>query len=93
MIVGTSQIDRVKGLIGKLSQEETLLIFSSWDGYYKIPEQVKANPKYKEFRELFRNVVDIHTSGHADKATIKKVIETIKPKKVICIHKEAGAKL
>ena len=93
MIVGTSQIDRVKGLIGKLPQEETLLIFSSWDGYYKIPEQVKANPKYKEFRELFCNVVDIHTSGHADKTTIKKVIETIKPKKVICIHKEAGAKL
>ena len=86
MIVGTSQIDRVKGLIDKLPQEETLLIFSSWDGYYKIPE-------YKEFRELFRNVVDIHTSGHADKTTIKKVIETIKPKKVICIHKEAGAKL
>lgn len=93
MIVGTSQIDRVKGLIDKLPQEETLLIFSSWDGYYKIPEQVKANPKYKEFRELFHNVVDIHTSGHADKTTIKKVIETIKPKKVICIHKEAGAKL
>ena len=93
MIVGTSQIDRVKGLMGKLPQEETLLIFSSWDGYYNIPEQVKANPKYKEFRELFRNVVDIHTSGHADKTTIKKVIETIKPKKVICIHKEAGAKL
>ena len=71
MIVGTSQIDRVKGLISKLPQEETLLIFSSWDGYYKIPEQVKANPKYKEFRELFCNVVDIHTSGHADKTTNK----------------------
>ena len=69
------------------------MIFPSWDGYYKIPEQVRANPKYKEFRELFHNVVDIYTFGHADKSTIKKVIETIKPKKVICIHKEAVAKL
>lgn len=57
------------------------------------PEQVKANPKYKVFREMFHNVVDIHTSGHADRATIKKVIEIINPKEVICIHKEADAEL
>ena len=93
MVVGTSQMDRVKELIGKLPQEETLLIYSSWDGYYKIPEQVEGNSKYKDFRAMFPNVVDIHTSGHADKATIKKVIETIQPKEVICIHKEADAKL
>lgn len=93
MVVGTSQMDRVKELIGKLPQEETLLIYSSWDGYYKIPEQVEANSKYKDFRDMFHNVVDIHTSGHADKATIKKVIETVKPKEVICIHKEADAEI
>ena len=91
MVVGTSQMERVKGLLDKLPQEETLLIYSSWDGYYKDPEQVKANPKYKEFREMFHNVVDIHTSGHADRQTIKKVIKTVKPKEVICIHKEADA--
>lgn len=93
MVVGTSQADKVKKLLDGLSQEETLLIYSSWDGYYKNAEQVKANSKYKEFREMFHNVVDIHTSGHADKATIRKVIETVRPKEVICIHKEAGATL
>lgn len=93
IVVGTSQADKVKKLLDRLSQEETLLIYSSWDGYYKNAEQVKANPKYKEFREMFHNVVDIHTSGHADKATIRKVIETVRPKEVICIHKEAGATL
>lgn len=93
VVVGTSQADKVKKLLDRLSQEETLLIYSSWDGYYKNAEQVKANPKYKEFREMFHNVVDIHTSGHADKATIRKVIETVRPKEVICIHKEAGATL
>lgn len=93
MVVGTSQTDRIKKLLDKLPQEETLLIYSSWDGYYKNAEQVKANSKYKELREMFHNVVDIHTSGHADKATIRKVIETVRPKEVICIHKEAGATL
>ena len=93
IVVGTSQADKVKKLLDRLSQEETLLIYSSWDGYYKNAEQVKANPKYKEFREMFHNVVDIHTSGHADKATIRKVIETLCPKEVICIHKEAGTML
>lgn len=93
MVVGTSQTDRIKELLDKLLQEETLLIYSSWDGYYKNAEQVKANSKYKEFREIFHNVVDIHTSGHADKATIRKVIETVCPKELICIHKEAGATL
>lgn len=93
MVVGTSWADRIKELLDKLPQEETLLIYSSWDGYYKNAEQVKANSKYKEFREMFHNVVDIHTSGHADKVTIRKVIETVCPKEVICIHKEAGATL
>ncbi len=44
-------------------------------------------------RDMFHNVVDIHTSGHADRATIKKVIETINPNEVICIHKESDAEL
>lgn len=91
MVTGPSQMNKIKVLIQKLPQEETLLIYSSWDGYYQDPEQVKANPKYKEFRDLFHNVVDIHTSGHADKATIKKVIEIINPKEVIFIHKEVDA--
>ena len=85
-------------LYGKLKRRGFVLVvgtsqYSSWDGYYKIPEQVNANPKYKEFREMFHNVVDIHTSGHADRQTIKRVIECVNPKEVICIHKEADAKL
>ena len=61
---------------------------TTWEGYYTIPEQIAANPGYKNFRELFYNIVDIHTSGHADKTTIKRVIETINSKEVIVIHKE-----
>ncbi len=78
MVVGTSQINRISELLHKIPQEETLLIYSSWDGYYKDPEQIKANPRYKEFHTMFHNVVDIHTSGHADRQTIKKLPVSIR---------------
>ena len=93
LVAGTSQISQVADILKELPMDETILIYSSWEGYYTIPEQIEANSDYKNFRELFNNVVDIHTSGHADKATIQKVIETIKPKEVICIHKEPDAEL
>lgn len=93
LIAGTSQLCFVKELCEDLNQEEILCIYSSWDGYYKIPEQVEVNSLYKEFRDSFHNVVDIHTSGHASRETIEKVIKTVQPKEVICIHKEADAEL
>lgn len=42
---------------------------------------------------MFHNVVDLHTSGHADRSTIENVIKMVNPKEVICIHKEADAQL
>ncbi len=93
MIVGVSQKDRISNLLTKLPQEETVLIYSIWDGYYKDPGQIKTDPRYKEFRNIFRNVVDLHTPGHADRKTIMKLVDTISPKKVIVIHREADAVL
>ena len=93
LIAGTSQISRVKELIKELPIEETLLIYSSWEGYYTIPEQIAVNLGYKKFRELFHNVVDIHTSGHADKSAIKRVVNIIKPQNIIIIHREKGTVL
>ena len=93
LLAGTSQISRVEELLKELLIEETLLVYSSWEGYYTLSEQVNANPAYKNFRELFSNVIDIHTSGHADKTTIRKVIDVVKPKKNIFIHKEKSAVL
>ncbi len=91
MITGIAKYHDVQKMINFLPHSEIILIYSSWEGYYQIPGQIEANPNYKLFREMFSNVVDIHTSGHADCNTIKKVIEVIKPKEVICIHKEADA--
>lgn len=94
MTAGLSQMSFVEDLYSHLPQEETLLIYSSWDGYYKDPDQVAINPAYKLFREMFLNVVDIHTSGHADRKTIEEVITTVNPKDaIIGIHKDADQSL
>ena len=94
MVAGVSQFIRVEALHSLLPEDDTLFIYSTWDGYYKDPEQIEQNPAYKLLRESFHNVVDIHTSGHASRQTIKDVIETVKPKRaIIGIHKEKGQML
>ena len=92
--VNASQMERVQSALQRLNPSETLLIYSSWDGYYKDPEQVAVNPRYKQFREMFDNVVDLHTSGHSDRKTLARVINTIHPKEsIIGIHKEPDTSL
>ena len=82
-----------------LNPSEVLFIYSTWPGYYQIPEQEQLNSSYADFRNVFSggtpfsNVLDIHTSGHADRATIKKVVEIVNAKEVICIHKDAGMEM
>ena len=94
LVTGVTKYADVELMRMHLPDNETVLIYSSWDGYYKIPEQVEVNSDYKIFRDSFNNVVDIHTSGHADRDTIKKVVEIVNPKdEVIVIHKEADASL
>ena len=94
LVTGVGKYVDVALMRMQLPDSETILIYSSWDGYYKIPEQVRVNDEYQMFRESFYNVVDIHTSGHADRETIKKVIEIVNPKEeVIAIHKDADASL
>jgi ribonuclease J len=94
LVTGVRKVKEVEGMRMNLPDSDTILIYSSWDGYYKIPEQVKVNDGYQKFRKLFNNVVDIHTSGHADRDTIRKVIDIVNPKEdVIVIHREADASL
>lgn len=93
-IATAAQLGAVQHICDGLDPTEVLLIYSAWDGYYKDPEQVKANPRYKYFREAFDNVVDIHTSGHANRETLARVITTINPKEsIIGIHKDPGTSL
>ena len=94
MVVGAAHSERVENILQFFDPEETLFIYSAWDGYYQLPEQIEANPGYRQMRSLFKNVVDIHTSGHADRNTIEKVIKTVYPREaIIGIHKDANASL
>ena len=94
LVTGVTHQAFVEELCENLDPSEVLFVYSSWDGYYKDPEQVKVNPRYKLFRDAFQNIVDIHTSGHADRKTIKQVIETVNPTEaIIGIHKDKGQTL
>ena len=93
-IATVTQLANVQDICDDLDPSEVVLIYATWDGYYKDPEQVKANPRYKYFHDAFNNVVDIHTSGHADCETLARVITAINPKEsIIGMHKEPGTSL
>ena len=92
--VNLTMMGKVRSVLDQLNPAETFLIYSTWDGYYKDPEQVAINPRYKAFREMFDNVVNIHTSGHASQETLAQVITTINPKEsIIGIHKDPDTSL
>jgi len=59
------------------------LIYSMWEGYLD-------KPNTKEFIDYLNNkkfkLYKIHTSGHADTKTLKKLVEAIKPKNIVPIH-------
>jgi ribonuclease J len=64
-------------------------IYSMWEGYLQ-------KPTTKKFVDYLRNrkfkVHKIHTSGHADTKTLKKMVEAIKPKNIVPIHTFEGYK-
>ena len=67
-------------------KEDSIVIYSMWDGYLQ-------NPRIADFLQE-REVVKLHTSGHAAQKTLKKVCETLKPRcGLIPIHSEAPGKM
>ena len=61
--------------------------------FYSVREQSLEPLVLKKKGAVAKLEIDIHTSGHADRHTIEKVIRTVNPQEVICIHKEADAEL
>jgi len=72
-----TDLERITGIDGGN------LLYSMWEGYMK-----KGNTKkflqYLENRKF--TIHSIHTSGHADIDTLKKMVEAIKPKNIVPIH-------
>lgn len=83
MNVRTSMISDLKKFKEKGLINNACLIYSMWEGYKKKTEFKSFLDKVSE---LGIDIVDLHTSGHADILAIKKVIEQLRPSIVIPIH-------
>ena len=64
------------------------LIYSMWEGYLKKSD-TKKFVDYLTSRNF--TIHNIHTSGHADTETLKKMVEAIKPKNIVPIHTFSGS--
>jgi len=86
-------------MLKKMKDEDSLdfagglLIYSMWGGY-KHPKHDK-NGKMQAFLSactgLGLRVVDLHTSGHAGEAAIRRLIEKVNPGKILPVHTENAA--
>ena len=85
MCIRNSMLCYLKSLARKMSFENGLLVYSFWSGYRET-ESMKQF--LSECEKMGLKIVTLHTSGHADENTIKKLIETVNPKVLIPIHTE-----
>ena len=85
MCVRNSMLRYLKSIAGKMSFKDGLLVYSFWSGYRET-ESMKTF--LSECEKLGLRVVTLHTSGHADETTIKKLIEAVNPKALVPIHTE-----
>ena len=90
MCVRTSMLRYIKGLSEKMSFEGGVLVYSFWSGY-KETEDMKHF--LAECENLGLKIVTLHTSGHADYESIKKLVNTVNPDEIIPIHTEAPEKM
>lgn len=85
MCIRSSMIRYIRLLSEKMSFYDGLLIYSFWSGY-------KLQPEMKDFlddcKQLGLKIITMHTSGHADKETLSKLIEWTKPKTIVPVHTE-----
>lgn len=85
MCVRTTMLSYLKSLSEKMSFEDGILIYSFWSGY-------RENADMKEFlsecEKMGLHIETLHTSGHADENTIRRLIERVNPTVLIPVHTE-----
>jgi len=80
MIVRPSMQKDLEHIIGI---EGGNIVYSLWDGYLNKADTNKFI-EYLSNRKFF--FYNIHTSGHADIDTLKRMVEAVKPKNIVPIH-------
>ena len=63
--------------------EGATFIYSLWEGYLEDDSMQKM---MRFIKKKNMNFYQVHTSGHAEIATLKKVVKKLKPGKIIPIH-------
>jgi ribonuclease J len=67
--------------------ENGCFIYSMWDGYKKE----KATKEFIDFLKIKgMSEKQIHTSGHADRVALKRMVDILTPKKLVPIHTFEG---
>ena len=71
-----------------LKDEETVIIYSMWSQYIN-PKSKHLIKNYYDFVNMFPNIVQLHTSGHASAETLEELCNTANPQLgIIPIHSE-----
>ena len=83
LMVKTSMIEDIEKLYNKSYINNACLIYSMWDGYKEQKEIQKFLNDIKKYGIL--DIINLHTSGHADKKAIK-LLNQLGANKVIPIH-------
>lgn len=65
-------------------RENSIILYSQWSGYR---EGSHADPRIQQFLKGFP-VIPLHTSGHADPATLREICQLVNPRGIIPIHGE-----
>lgn len=88
MCVRSSMLRYMQSLSEQMNFDGGLLIYSMWSGYRKQPEMEAF---LCACEDMGLKVVELHTSGHADADTIKRLIAHVNPTKIIPVHTENAA--
>lgn len=83
LMVKTSMIEDIKKLYNKNHITNACLVYSMWNGYKEKEEMKCFLEQIKKYG--ISEIIDLHTSGHADRDTIK-LLNRLNAKKVIPIH-------
>ena len=77
-----------------LADTKVCLTNSIWAEYWEQdkPEINRLKAWIEEKPELRQKLPDIHTSGHADVASLQKIVEHVQPKCIVPIHTEMPEK-
>jgi ribonuclease J len=65
---------------------EGCFIYSMWEGYINRPGKTKDFLDFIAAKGMPINDKDFHTSGHADLAGLKRMVDAVRPKNLVPIH-------